>query len=400
MSGANLYRYHVAETTTLDNSAFKLGLSAKALGLWCLVQSLPDDYYLSIAALCGMVADGRASVRSGLEELEGRGMLLRGRRIGSDARGRLRSENVWVTIDDPSLLAGAIEDMVELGVSVIDSPVAAALDPADVRKPDDGGKPSDVPNSHDGPAGHAARKPTDVRKPHVGCDDAQPSDARKPDVGCDLRERACVPSQSRARKDLEDLEEREELEGLETLRPCVGSADGDPELERVWKRLMDPQLTKKRADLARARGPYAALVADGIEPQEILSAWRRRTAGARRIHPNLRYWLEDGGCKGARAMVMAARAVGGARPAAVADPDWQSAMEPDDPERDELVRREQCAAAAYAVARGPLGEPPQGCGETTAAEWRSRVAALKAEWDAAISERERYDAQHAEGSRR
>jgi hypothetical protein len=64
--------------TVIDNAIFKdRTLSMKAMGLLCLMLSLPDNWDYSIAGLVALVSDGESAVRSTLKELETSGYFRR-----------------------------------------------------------------------------------------------------------------------------------------------------------------------------------------------------------------------------------------------------------------------------------------------------------------------------------
>lgn len=64
--------------TVIDNAIFKdSSLSMKAIGLLCVMLSLPDWWNYSIAGLVGIVNDGESAVRSALKELEEAGYFRR-----------------------------------------------------------------------------------------------------------------------------------------------------------------------------------------------------------------------------------------------------------------------------------------------------------------------------------
>ena len=83
--------------TVLNNAIFMQNkLSAKAVGLFCYLMSLPPDWKLYISELPNHFADGHTSIRSGLKELEAEGFLI---------TERLRQENgnwgnMLYTLDD------------------------------------------------------------------------------------------------------------------------------------------------------------------------------------------------------------------------------------------------------------------------------------------------------------
>lgn len=65
--------------TTVSNDIFRCNqLSAKALGILCLLFSLPDNWQFSEAGIASLFPkDGKASVRSGVKELEASGFVRR-----------------------------------------------------------------------------------------------------------------------------------------------------------------------------------------------------------------------------------------------------------------------------------------------------------------------------------
>lgn len=80
--------------TVISNSIIgDHSLSWKARGLLIFLLSKPDHWTTSAAHLTNMGPDGRDSVRTGLQELEARGYLVRARR--QDSRGRW-STVTWV----------------------------------------------------------------------------------------------------------------------------------------------------------------------------------------------------------------------------------------------------------------------------------------------------------------
>lgn len=74
-----VFRIHKTDDyTTMSNYHFKdKSLSLKAKGLLSLMLSLPKDWDYSIRGLSVLSSDGESSVRSGLQELEKRGYLIR-----------------------------------------------------------------------------------------------------------------------------------------------------------------------------------------------------------------------------------------------------------------------------------------------------------------------------------
>lgn len=63
--------------THIKNDIFDSGLSAKAIGLFCYLWHLPDDWQFYEMEVMNHFKDGRYSIRSGLKELEDAGYVKR-----------------------------------------------------------------------------------------------------------------------------------------------------------------------------------------------------------------------------------------------------------------------------------------------------------------------------------
>ena len=62
--------------TMIGNEVFHdKGLSLKAVGLFCLMWSLPDNWDLSVSGLAKIKKDEKASIRTGFKELEKAGYI-------------------------------------------------------------------------------------------------------------------------------------------------------------------------------------------------------------------------------------------------------------------------------------------------------------------------------------
>ena len=62
--------------TQIGNEVFHdKGLSLKAVGLLCLLWSLPEDWNVSASGLAAITKDEKASIRSGFKELEAAGYI-------------------------------------------------------------------------------------------------------------------------------------------------------------------------------------------------------------------------------------------------------------------------------------------------------------------------------------
>ena len=70
-------------------------LSAKAKGILCFMQSVPDDWEYSINGLATQFNDGVESIRSGVKELVDAGYITWQRH--RDENGRVRGNDVFFT---------------------------------------------------------------------------------------------------------------------------------------------------------------------------------------------------------------------------------------------------------------------------------------------------------------
>ena len=73
-------------------------LSAKALGVYFLIVSLPDDWNFSVKGLCTLCTDGKASIASAVEELENAGFLKRDGIV--KCKGKFTAGD-WIISDTP-----------------------------------------------------------------------------------------------------------------------------------------------------------------------------------------------------------------------------------------------------------------------------------------------------------
>jgi hypothetical protein len=85
--------------TILDNSIFKNDtLSLKAKGMLCTLLSLPDEWEYSISGLATLCADGKAAVRSALNELEENGYF---KRVERRENGQFKGYD-YIIYEDPT----------------------------------------------------------------------------------------------------------------------------------------------------------------------------------------------------------------------------------------------------------------------------------------------------------
>ena len=90
-------------TTVYRSVAQDSRLSLKARGLFLLLQSLPEDWNYTISGLAGLAGVGRDQIRSGLEELQEVGYLVKEQ--AHNEAGKF-SGNVFVLQEEPPPLSG------------------------------------------------------------------------------------------------------------------------------------------------------------------------------------------------------------------------------------------------------------------------------------------------------
>lgn len=95
---AFLRKEHKENYTCISNDVFRSSLSLKARGMLCTMLSLPDNWEFSENGLQAILADGQASIRSAIKELEKAGFLSRTRE--RDDSGRM-GKCVWIVCDYP-----------------------------------------------------------------------------------------------------------------------------------------------------------------------------------------------------------------------------------------------------------------------------------------------------------
>ena len=84
--------------TMVPNGILRSGkLSAKALGVYFLIVSLPDNWNFSVKGLCTLCSDGKASIASAVAELEKAGFI---KRQGSVYRNGKFTAGDWTVCSD------------------------------------------------------------------------------------------------------------------------------------------------------------------------------------------------------------------------------------------------------------------------------------------------------------
>lgn len=98
VEGAPEYRFSMVPNELCDSrSPYRVG--AAAAGYWLAIKSKPPTWRFSFSGFVATCAEGRTAVRSGLDELESRGWLLRLQPKSCD--GRFGSGALWVLLHDP-----------------------------------------------------------------------------------------------------------------------------------------------------------------------------------------------------------------------------------------------------------------------------------------------------------
>lgn len=72
--------------TPIGNAVLRSGMSPKAIGILCIMLSLPKDWNYSIPGLAKILGEGKDSVRTGLNELKARGFLKIEQLRGDDGK--------------------------------------------------------------------------------------------------------------------------------------------------------------------------------------------------------------------------------------------------------------------------------------------------------------------------
>ena len=86
---SKIRKRQTSDFTIINNEILRdSNLSAKAMGIYCYVWSLPDDWRLYITELVNHFKDGEKSIRSGLKELIDNGYVVR---TQSRENGRISS---------------------------------------------------------------------------------------------------------------------------------------------------------------------------------------------------------------------------------------------------------------------------------------------------------------------
>lgn len=108
--------------TTVDNTIFReRALSARAKGIYCQIRSAESNpsWQFTIPGIAACVADSEYATRKALKELERAGFLLRAQRRHGDGTFASAADNVWITLDDPSLFKAAAKRAAAEGLNII-----------------------------------------------------------------------------------------------------------------------------------------------------------------------------------------------------------------------------------------------------------------------------------------
>lgn len=86
MMNAEIIKSYEQGFTPIGNAVLRSGMSPKAIGILCVMLSLPKDWNYSIPGLAKILGEGKDSVRTGLNELKARGFLKIEQLRGDDGK--------------------------------------------------------------------------------------------------------------------------------------------------------------------------------------------------------------------------------------------------------------------------------------------------------------------------
>ena len=85
--------------TIVPNGILRIGnISAKAMGVYYIIVSMPDEWNFTVSGLCSVCSDGRDSILSAIRELENAGFLKRTKAKSDDGRF---TNSMWRIYDSP-----------------------------------------------------------------------------------------------------------------------------------------------------------------------------------------------------------------------------------------------------------------------------------------------------------
>lgn len=152
VEGAPEYRFSMVPNELCDSrSPYRVG--AAAAGYWLAIKSKPPTWRFSFSGFVSTCAEGRTAVRSGLDELESRGWLLRLQPKASG--GKFASGALWVLLHDPRAYRDVLDRYLAAGFvkssKAEPSPTLAAARPLPENAPADpaGNAPGAVENHSD-----------------------------------------------------------------------------------------------------------------------------------------------------------------------------------------------------------------------------------------------------------
>lgn len=315
VEGAPEYRFSMVPNELCDSrSPYRVG--AAAAGYWLAIKSKPPTWRFSFSGFVSTCAEGRTAVRSGLDELESRGWLLRLQPKSRD--GRFGSGALWVLLHDPRDYGGALRRYLSAGF-VKSSKVGPSTEPAARPLPENtpDAVENSVENRRDEGRNVCAKDGNDVQNPrsepmcripdigettailnnikykNINTSEAADSEAadsaqdggtagRSPEGS--LRRGASAPLRKTQEEKTGERTEEEPERTCET--PAPASFDERfSALERAYPR---PSRGEARAKAAAA---FSNLLDSGVSADEVMDAARRYAAAAEECKTPTRYTL-------------------------------------------------------------------------------------------------------------
>lgn len=86
--------------TTISNELIRnKNLSLKAIGLFAVLWSLPEDWDFSIHGMCSILKDGESSIRSAITELKDNGLLT----VSRERKNGKLGKAIWILQEKPNV---------------------------------------------------------------------------------------------------------------------------------------------------------------------------------------------------------------------------------------------------------------------------------------------------------
>lgn len=279
---------HVENTIFFDHD-----LSLKAKGIYCQIRSIENnpDWVFTIRGFASLAKDGVDSVTKGVKELEASGYIIRARKRSEYGRFLKAEEATWITLDDPAMYAGVIEELKADGFAILseftrepsmrfETELGADFPETETDIPEKAQVGTRTGKSGSGKSGSG--KTISGKSPSINYSlDKEPDLNKKP--------LSSPPDDG-------DKEEAKDKGGFVQYRKG--------EFSKPFERLCDMSL-KPVSSLKFKRDAYAAWerrLAEGFEEEQIIEAYKSyaktywmRNGDDRSLAKNLIRWLEEEG---------------------------------------------------------------------------------------------------------